>query len=420
MKDELDPENLRDDSGRLQPAWAATLASFVGLTLGPSTILVFCFGSFVSPLEKEFGWGVGAISLGGTLIGVMVVVTALLAGWMIDRFGARVLVLTSIPLFGAGVGALAFLPANIAMFYAGLALVSLLGIGIWPVSYNKLAAGWFDRRLGLSLGIVNAGVGVGAALLPMLVAYVIAAHGWRAAYAVLGVLAIAIPWPVAALLLRERRRYPSLPSLVETRLEGLTLGQATGTRVFWLSAAGFAILGAASGAIVFHQVRILVDAGMAVGQAGAMQSVLGLSLIVGRVGTGWLLDHVKVPVLMAVLCIVAAAALALYALGLPYNTAAACAILAGLLIGAEYDVLAFSVARYFGRQSFGAIYAVLLASMQISGAAAVAAVGYMRSSSGGYSSSLAALAASLMLASFLFARLGPYRSMVTGARLAGR
>jgi hypothetical protein len=58
--------------------------------------------------------------------------------------------------------------------------------------------------------------------------------------------------------------------------------------------------------------------------------------------------------------------------------------------------------------------------MQISGAAAVAAVGYMRSSSGGYSSSLAALAASLMLASFLFARLGPYRSMVTGARLAGR
>src|SRR5437762_11328431 len=103
-----DSEALRSPSGQLYAGWSTTLASFAGLSLGPSTILVFCFGSFVLPLEKEFGWGIGAISVAGTLIGVMVVVTALLAGSLVDRFGARRLVLTCIPLFGAGVAGLYF------------------------------------------------------------------------------------------------------------------------------------------------------------------------------------------------------------------------------------------------------------------------------------------------------------------------
>lgn len=405
-----DPEALRTPSGEFFPGWTTSLAAFFGLMIGPATVLVFCFGSFVAPLEKEFGWGVGQISLGGTVIAVMVIVTAVLAGHLVDRVGARRLALTSIPLFGLGVMGLYFLPSNIWAYYAALVVISLLGVGAPAVVYNKATSAWFDRHLGLSLGLVNSGVGFGAALLPMLVGILIPSYGWRVAYVVLGILAIVIPWPMVALLLKDRHRSVPTPARQDASEPlGLSFAEAWKTGAFWWACAGFFLLGAASSAVVFHQVRILVDTGMPATQAAAMQSVLGVSLIVGRVTTGWLIDHVRAPELMAALCVAGAGALALYAWGVPYNTAILAALLTGFVIGSEYDVLGFLVARYFGMRAFGVSYAVMFALISGGGAVAIAAVGYARGEFGSYSVSLGVLSSSLLLAAVVFTRLGPYR-----------
>ncbi len=404
----LGDEAWRDAAGHLNPGWRTTLAAFAGLMLGPSTVLVFCFGTFVAPLQREFGWSIADISLGGALITAMVVLTSILAGHLADRWGARRLVLASLPLFGLAVSGLYFLPASLPAFYAALTLAALLGAGAWPVVYNQITASWFDRRLGLSLGLANAGVGVGAALLPALLAVVIPAYGWRAGYLVLGLLVIAVPWPMALRLLQARPR-PAAAQAGSLPAAGLSFRAATRTPQFWRGALGFFVLGAASSSLVFHQVRILLDAGLPPAQAAGMQSVLGVALIVGRVVTGWLLDRVPVARVMSVLCLLAAGALALLASGPTLPLAVLIALAMGFVIGAEFDVLGFFVARYFGRRAFGLSYGTLFAALQIAGSLFTAGLGYVRTTQGSYGLALGVLAAASALATLLFVGLGPYR-----------
>ncbi len=408
-------ESLRRADGTIYPGWSTTFASMIGLMLGPSTMLVFCFGTFVPALEREFGWGIGAISFGATIVTVLIVITSLLAGYAIDRIGARRLVLWSIPVFGLGVASLAGLHADIRVFYLGLALVSLAGVGVWPVAYNKATALWFDRRLGFSLGLANMGIGLGAALLPPLVATVIATSGWRTAFVMLGVLAIVVPWPIAWTMLKDRRDAP-VASIAQAPppTSGLSFAESRRTREFWLVLVGFLALGMVSSGVVVHQVRILVDAGITAREAAGMQAVLGVALIVGRVVTGWLLDRFKASVIMAFVCLAAALAAGLLAAGAPFRTAALSAALMGFVIGAEFDVLGFLIPRYFGRRAFGRLYGTIYAAFQVAAGASIGLLGWWRGSHGSYFAGLCVIAVVLVVAALVFAALGPYRYLPAG------
>lgn len=415
-------EGLWQRNGRLYAGWKTAFASLVGLMMGPSCILVFCFGTFVHPLEREFNWGIGAISLGGTLLTVMIIVNSLAAGYLSDRVGGRRLILCSIPLFGAGVMALSLLGSSLWAFYGALAIVSLLGLCLWPVTYNRVTSGWFDRHLGLSMGVANAGIGVGAALLPLLAGLVTAHYGWRTAYVVLGTLAVLVTWPVAYGWLKDtaadtRGRAGNARVLAVER----SLSQSWADRQLWLVLAGFFILGAASSGVVVHHVRILMDAGMSLTTASAMQSVLGVAMIVGRVATGWLLDRVHLSKVMTAMCLAAALALLLLGLGAPLGTAPLCAALVGLVIGAEFDVLGYLIPRYFGRVSFGAFYALVYSVFQVAAASAIGLLGMARNLLGSYALGLFIIAGLLVVGALVFALMGAYRNLagLPEAPLAG-
>jgi len=76
-------------------------AAFLGMVLGPASVLIYSFGVFVGPLEREFGWTRGQISLAATVIVFVSVLTQPLQGALVDRFGVRKVVLISIPIFCA-------------------------------------------------------------------------------------------------------------------------------------------------------------------------------------------------------------------------------------------------------------------------------------------------------------------------------
>ena len=398
--------------GSVHPGWKTTFASTVGMMLGPSPILLFSFGTFVAPLNKEFGWSVASISIGAMLITLMLVVCSVIQGWAVDRFGPRRLILTSIPCFGLAVAAMYWMTSSIVLFYVALVLASFCAVGVWPIAYNKAIAGWFDRRLGLSLGLGNAGVGFGAALLPALSSYIIAQHGWRSAYLVLGILAVVVVWPVVFALLKKAPTdlggAKARPGASQAE-SGLTFSEARKTRSFVLVLVGFLLLGLISSSMVIHQIAIQADLGMTLAQATAMQSALGLALIVGRIGTGWLLDRVHASVVLVGMCVAASIALLLLYAGAPFGTAPLCAILLGLVIGAEFDALGYLIPRYFGQKSFGRLYAAIFASFQLFSAAAIPVVGMVKSSTGSYGPALGVLAGVMIVAAFAFSRIGPYR-----------
>ncbi|WP_410631665.1 MFS transporter [Amycolatopsis sp. cmx-4-83] len=114
--------------------WLTAAAALIGLTCGPSVLTVTTFGAFITPLDREFGWGVPAITLGASILSVTIMVISPVQGLLIDRFGGRRLVLCSAPPFAVSLMAMYFLPDNLMVFYLAWAIIPLCGLGLWPVS----------------------------------------------------------------------------------------------------------------------------------------------------------------------------------------------------------------------------------------------------------------------------------------------
>lgn len=184
--------------------WRVVLVAAVSLFLGPIPISVFSFAVFLKPLIQEFHSSRGTVSLAFTLFGTMTAVTLPFAGRLIDRFGPRRVILVSSFLAG-----LVFLSANLCsgkiwqlyLFYAACGVASC---GVAPVSYCDVISHWFDRRGGMALGLIMAGMGAGAVVMPSAAHSVIAKFGWRVAFGCSGVVMLLISLPVLALFLKEK------------------------------------------------------------------------------------------------------------------------------------------------------------------------------------------------------------------------
>src|SRR5713101_5195441 len=183
--------------------WWVVLAAGVGLLLSVGAVLFFTFGVFLKQLSQEFGWSRAQISFAFTLSALGITLAAPFLGWLVDRFGARRVILPATLLFGMGVLSLYFLSAHLWHFYAIYLLLGVVGSGTTPVPYSKVISQWFDRQRGLALGLAMVGSSAGTFVMPSLAQALITSVGWRYAYVFLGLLALGITLPVVGLFLIE-------------------------------------------------------------------------------------------------------------------------------------------------------------------------------------------------------------------------
>ncbi len=396
-------ENSTSVAHAERQGWKTVFAATIGLAFGGSSLTILAFGAFIAPLDREFGWGVQAISIGAAIISLMIMILSPIQGAIVDRFGSRRPVLIGIPCFAAALAAMYFLPGNIYAFYGAWVAVSICALGVWPIAYLRATAGWFDKRLGLALGVANAGIGIGAALVPLIVGYLIVNHGWRTAFLGLGCIALLV-WPIAYIFLTDATR-----RAVGTAADGQTFREAARTRPFWIALVTFFLLGIFTSAFVVHQVRIFIDAGIPPATATAIPSAFGIALIIARLVTGWLLDRVRAAVLMPLFLFGGLLAAVIYARGPSLPEAVIGAALAGLIVGAEFDVLSFIIPRYHGRKSFGKITGTIFGAFQIASAIGLVLVGMSRQAQGSYGPAMYAMAGVCVLCAVLFTFMGPYR-----------
>lgn len=388
-------------------AWT-TFAAVAGLTFGPSAIAVLGFGVFVRPLEEEFGWTRTQVSLASVIISWLIVIVSPLQGILIDRFGARPVVLASIPAFAAGIAALYFLPANLGVFYLMWAIIPVLAVGLWPLAYLRAVSSWFERRLGLAIGIANAGIGIGSALVPLIAGLLIAQYGWRSAYLGLALIALVVTWPIAFAFLREQVGGVKQAAGEALAPIGIAFREATRMRSFRLLAGAYFLLGIINTALITQQIPLLIDSGVTPATAAVVQSVFGIAMMVGRLGTGYVIDRVFAPRVMIVVSIGAAIACVMYAAGVQGALVFLCACLIGLVVGAEFDVLAFMIKRYFGMVAYGKLYGVIFAVFQFGAGIGAAALPISRGYYGSYTPGLYAFGVILVLAALVFSRMERY------------
>ncbi len=235
------------------------LASVVGVIFGPTGLVISSFSLFIEPIAADLDWDRGQSALPVTLLGLAVALSSPLKGWLVDRWGARALVL---PLTAA----LALCLASLALARSGwqlyllFALLGLLTPGNIP--YARILGGWFERRRGAAYGILGLGFGVGGPLALYLGSACIDAFGWRATFLVYGLLEGLLALPLLYALFRERPG--DLPQALRPpadALPGATPGQAWRSADFWLIV-GNLILGvfAVTGVMV-HGVPLLQERG---------------------------------------------------------------------------------------------------------------------------------------------------------------
>jgi MFS family permease len=411
-------------SRRIFYGWWVVLGSAFGLFWGVP-IAVYSFSVFFKPLMQEFHAGRAAVSLGFTLTLVTGALCAMPAGWLIDRYGSRRVILIGTGVFGSVLLGNRFFGGTIAQFYCFCAVLGLSIQGVGPIPYGSLVSRWFDRSRGLALGLTMLGIGLGAIIMPSLAQTLIARFGWRTAYSIFGAAILLICWPVVAFLAEEKPgtfgsstdRASARTSGIENARLGFTAREAWRSREFWLMAFAFALVSASVQACVVHLAPMLNDRNLGPRAAALGSSLIGAAVMIGRIGTGYLLDRTFPARLASVLFAASSAGIALLLLG-DRTAAFAGALFVGLGLGAEVDLIPYLASRYFGLRDFGKVYSSLFAAFALAGALGPLIMGIGFDRTGAYSGPLVGFLFAIVLATVLMTRLGPYRFRPPEANIA--
>jgi MFS family permease len=274
--------------------WWVVLTAAVGLFWGPP-VTVFSFSVFLKPLMHDFRAGRAAVSLVYTSGGISAAISALLAGRLVDRYGARRVILPATAMFGLLLLSIKLLSASLWQFYLFYAVSGVLMNCVGPVPYGSVVSHWFDRRRGLALGLMMFGIGSGAMIMPSLAQQLIARFGWRAAFAILGSAVLLISMPVVTVFLKEKPQDLGLlpdgeiPADCAVRPQlgalGLSWRDAWHSRTFWLMLCGFFLVGASVHGCLVHMAAMLTDRGISVQTAALGSSLGGAAILIGRVGS---------------------------------------------------------------------------------------------------------------------------------------
>jgi MFS family permease len=409
-KTHANDEHLIGPDGRLSTGWRVVIVSVLAMIVGPPSVLILSFGVFLPEFQAAFGWSIQAISVGATLMSLILVIIAPLQGYVVDRLGCRTLILISMPLFGAGVLCMSLIGPHISMYYIACVLVPIAGLGLWPLTYMKMASTWFDRRLGFALGSLNVGNGLGAAIIPLVLALLFGLFGWRSAYLFLGLINLAVCWPMAMLWLRERPTAVIEHAAREPNLvHGLPFEQAIRSSTFLIIAVGFSVIGVLSAAFLVHQFNILFETGISKRAATFLQSYLGITSIVGQLLVGWLMDRVAAGRIVAGMLALIALACVAYTTSWASALALPCVTVVGFMIGAEMNILGYMIKRYFGERAFGKLYGLIFAVFACGAALGAQILAYSRTDLHSYTPGLLVIATLCLAAAALFMRLVPYR-----------
>ena len=335
------------------------LACVIGLMFSISPTFLATISVFIKPVAAEFGWGRTQISAAVSISTLALAVCSPLLGPVIDRYGPRRVIIVATTLFAASVASLSALNGNYFIYLAIAAAIGITGAGSNAFVYLSVLPNWFDKRYGLSLGIAMMGVGIGQLASPLYANAFITEYGWRTAYLLIGLLILVITIPNALLLLRDRPSDSVLRRQQASDGNGISRSQAIRMSVFWLMSFSFFFITVAASGCIVHLVPMLTDRGVSESSAAALAALIGVSLMIGRLVTGVLLDYVSATLIGIVGFTGCALGVAMFLLGASGLAIPLSIVLIGLAFGVEGDLMAYMVRRTFGMREYGAVYGLM-------------------------------------------------------------
>ena len=408
---------LAIDFAEFRIGWRIVVLAMLGLAVNANASMLYAFGTLVIPLQQAFGWARGDLQAAVSFLFAGAVLGSQLVGWLNLRYGMKRVTHVSLLALALCFAAMTRMGGSIVWLYLSFTLLPIASLGTMHVTWTHLVNLWFVRNRGLSLALVLSGTGLTALLLPSGVTWAVERWGWQAAFWLLASLPLVLVLPLASRWMRVPAGAAPLPDGRRTASAGSALpvggaSFATGIRSarFWLLNLALSLVVAAVVTMVSNTVPMLRDKGLTAAAAGAVFGSFGLSLICGRVLVGYLVDRLWAPG-------VAAVALALPALGCLLLATAGAAdtgtlvlatMLVGIGAGAEFDIAAYLVSRYFGLRDYGRLFGVHLGLITLAAALAPWLTGAIYSATGSTTAMLTLCGAAFLTGALMLLPLGRY------------
>lgn len=372
--------------------WIAAVAFICLFFMAGSSFYIF--GLFVKPFEAAFGWSRAQIMLSATFFSIMQGIGSVSAGKLIDRFGAKQIMISGALVIGVCMALLSRLDSLWQLYL----LYGATGIGCACIGFipaTSILFNWFKKNRGRMVGIVGIGVGAGGFVMPLLFGNILIPNlGWRTALLINGAIVAVILIPLIFTIVRKTpQEMGLLPDGESVPVggngnhmpqqpveEGLTLKMAVRTRTFWLIITGGICFGFCTMSLMQNQVAHMTDVGFSVAIAASATSVVGIFSGGGKFFFGLICDYIKPhwARLIGLVSLLAAVVILISISGnSPIAVIYAYAVLMGLSYGSWLPTMSMLTNANFGMVAYASILGLMSMSNMIGGAIGPVVTGYI-------------------------------------------
>jgi len=387
--------------------WVVTATAIIVFLTGGT--FFYGFSALFNPIEDEFGWSRASVALAFSLRSEVGGLAAPLVGFMVDRVGARRLMMSGVVIVALGFALLSRIHSLPAFYGAVIVIAIGMSATAGPVGMVAIAH-WFRRRRGRALAFMTAGAGTSGVMV-LVLEILISSFGWRDALAIMAVTQLVICFPLAmsirnrpedlglqpdgdaAALLADGSTAPPLAA------EGLTVREAIRTPAFWQLSFAVMLTNIGMIAVIVHQIPYFTKSiGLSEGLAAGTVTAMTLISLSGRFGMGQLADVADKRRVLATSFGTSGVALLLYAtIYEPWQIIYALPVFA-IGWGGIIPVRPTFQAEYFGMKAFGAIQGLIFTIATLGGFLGPVFAGWMFDQTESYRLSFVILSAGALLA----------------------
>jgi MFS family permease len=374
-------------TGAISPAATQGIPMQKGFRLWSTVMVIICFilgivvygggrysfGVFLRPMSEAMAWSRTEVSLAMTINLLCYGFSSPIIGWLLDKIGARRVMLTGAILMSASLCAMYFV-SNLYLFYFLYGVLSAMGANaVGRISQATIVANWFIKRRGLVMGITAISIGLGTAVMAPLVRYTLDNFGWQQAYVAIGLLMFALVVVPIALFVKGQGRpedrgfspdgipLANVPQSTDAPGSAVTAsdwssGQALRSKAFWAITIATGLSYMADYVVLMHGPAFIEDEGYTGSTAAIFLSVATLSSCFGRVLFGWLADIISLKLGFSIMFGLQLIACPLILMDGSIYSLYLFAVIWGIGYSGAAIYQPYAMAAYFGRKSFSTIY----------------------------------------------------------------
>jgi MFS family permease len=350
-------------------------------------------------MVKDFGWTRAQVTSGNfyskLLIGPLF---GFVAGWIVDRFGPRRMMMGGILMAGTALVGLSY-ASTLGLFYFFYLFNALGYVCGGPLPNQVLVSRWFTSARGKAMGFAYLGIGLGGAIAPLLSNWLTQQFGWQAALRILGLLVVLIALPLAFLIKEspgkeQSTRFRSSPGPITG-----VAGVLKSWQFYLLAIGSMCSIGAVGG--TYQNLKLFMTGDLfrgttpqdAQSTAAYVLSLILISSLCGRLLMGWLADRFPKKYVMLLIYLIVGCSIPLLFLASSRPFLYLFAVLFGVGLGGDYMIIPLMAAELFGVKVLGRLMGVVLTADGVAEALGPLLVAKTRDSTGSYATGFTILIA---------------------------